>query len=271
MLGTPGPVAALLFGLLALDWFPAAQPLAAQRFGRRDLMDPYECAELRAAYSGKFTFLRLYYSRPNRAGGYFRRGRGWGWDGWAHDCPVAERHLMTIIEELTSIAPNRDGSNSLAADDPEIFKYPVAYISEPGQWALTDAEALNLRKYLEKGGFLIVDDFNGRDWFNFEEIMLQVLPNAHIVRLDQSHEIFNSFFYIDSLDRLTDPTSYGLPSEFHGIFEDNDPSKRLMVIVNYNNDIGDAWEWSDTGYIPVDLTNEAYKLGINYLVYSMTH
>ena len=99
--------------------------------------------------------------------------------------------------------------------------------------------------------------------------MQKVLPNSRIVKLDTSHPIFDSFFRITTLDYQH--PYFGQASEFHGIFEDNDPSKRLMVVVNYNNDIGDYWEWSDAGFVPIELSNEAYKLGVNYLMYALTH
>jgi hypothetical protein len=142
-------------------------------------------------------------------------------------------------------------------------------MSEPGFWTLTAEEIASLRDYLLKGGFLIFDDFASRHWFNFEDRILEVLPDARIVELDATHPIFHSFFEINALDH-THPY-YGLKSIFYGIFEDNDPEKRLIAIVNYNNDIGESWEWSETGYIPIELSNEAYKLGVNYIVYAMTH
>ncbi len=154
-------------------------------------------------------------------------------------------------------------------DDPELFKYPVAYLVEPGFWSLTAEETESLRSYLLKGGFLIVDDFADRHWYNFEQRMRDVLPDGRLVELDASHAIFHSFFEIDALDHRH--PYYGMKSVFYGIYEDNDPVKRLMIIANYNNDIGESWEWSDTGFIPIELSNEAYKLGVNYIVYAMTH
>ena len=214
-------------------------------------------------YDGTFIFLRLRYT-PLQS--YGRRGFEQFWD---HDYPRAEQHLSTMLEELTLIEPNR-GSTILAADDPELFKFPLAYISEPGHWSLTDEEAENLRNYVLKGGFLIFDDFSGGDWFNFEQKITQVLPEAVVVEMDASHQIFHSFYDIDRIDTFVHPY-YGLQSVFYGVFEDNDPSKRLLAIVNYNNDIGESWEWSDSGWIPIDITNDAYQLGINYIVYSMAH
>ncbi len=256
----------LLLGLLTIL---LAEPLAAQsrrmREGARGAQG-IDFDEFNISYNGRFSFVRLRFDPLPEYG-----GRGWGGRDlkWDHDYPRAERHFTKILDEITSIGPNFDGSVILSVDDPELFRYPVAYMSEPGFWTLTVEEAASLRDYLLKGGFVIFDDFASRHWFNFEDRMLEVLPEARIVELDASHPIFHSFFEINSLDH-THPY-YGLRSEFYGIFEDNDPEKRLMVIVNYNNDIGESWEWSDTGYIPIELSNEAYKLGVNYIVYAMTH
>jgi hypothetical protein len=82
--------------------------------------------------------------------------------------------------------------------------------------------------------------------------------------------VWDALFRVDVGD-LQVPGIYGPPVQYLGIFEDNDPTKRLMVIANYNNDVGDAWQWSDQGFLPVDLTNEAYKLGVNYVMYALTH
>ncbi len=238
-------------------------PLDAQ--GRRGGWDD-DFEQFNVPYDGSFTFVRLRFA-PLSDFGSRRFRRDLKWD---HDYPRAERHLATMMEELTTAQPNQIGTNILAADDPEIFKYPVAYVSEPGFWSVNEDEAEGLRNYLLKGGFLIFDDFQGGQWYNFEEKIGVVLPEARLVELDASHPIFHSFFEIETLDDFIHPLSR-VSSVFYGIFEDNDPEKRLMVIVNYNNDIGESWEWSDSGWIPIDITNEAYKLGINYIVYAMTH
>ncbi|MBI2536687.1 MAG: DUF4159 domain-containing protein [Gemmatimonadetes bacterium] len=229
-------------------------------------------AKYNVPYDGRFTFARLRYDESlwDRAGFWGRRG---GDPGWFHDYPRAERHLMKLLSELTFIRPYLDGGNILTADDPELFKYPVAYLSEPGYWTVSDAEATNLRSYLLKGGFLIVDDFEGEHWLNFEDKMRKVLPGAVFVELDPSYPVFHAFFDIVSLENLSlgNYRASRAPSIYYGIFEDNDPKKRLMVVANYNNDIGDYWEWSDMGYFPIELSNEAYKLGINYIIYALTH
>jgi hypothetical protein len=213
-------------------------------------------------YDGRFTFVRLRFAAEGPGMGYS--------PPWSHDYPRAERNLMRILDFATLMAPRMDGSNIFAMDDPELAKYPLAYLCEPGFWTQTDDEAQALRDWLLKGGFLIIDDFRGGDIFNFEQEMGRVLPGMELVELTTAHPIFNSFFTIESLE-FAPPTFQRFTPVYYGIFLDNDPTGRLLAVVNYNNDIGDYWEYSDTGWLPVDLSNEAYKLGVNYIVYAMAH
>ena len=142
-------------------------------------------------------------------------------------------------------------------------------MSEPGCWTLNDAEAEGLRGYIAKGGFLIFDDFRQEHWVNFETQMRRVLPAQRFVKLDPAHPVFHAFFEIDPA-KFVSPYG-GLTPIFYGLFEDNDPAKRLQAVANYNNDLGEYWEFSDTGWVPIDLSNEAYKFGVNYILYGMTH
>lgn len=256
---------------LAAAGDPARAP---QRFRERERGGPTPSLEGGVLpYDGKFTFARLRYETgmPRGGGGFFRRG-GWREPPWAHDYPRAERNFMKILKEVTVIDPylGPAGGSILGLDSPELFKYPVAYMSEPGFWTMTEAEAQNLRRYFQKGGFVIFDDFRGADLVNFEEQLRRVLPDARLVPLDGTHPIFHSFFDIDSPLDFIQMYDEGQPV-FYGVFEDNDPKKRLLLIANYDNDIGEYWEYSDTGYNPIDLTNEAYKFGVNYIVYALTH
>jgi hypothetical protein len=177
---------------------------------------------------------------------------------------------------VSNIAPRLDASNVIALDDPALEKYPVAYMTEGGFWTMTDKEAAAMRAYLQKGGFVIFDDFRddgfrgGGGWENFAANMRRVLPEGRFVDLSTSHPIFHSFFEIDSFDIVQQYYDRGRPV-FRGIFEDNDPNKRLLVMVNFNTDVSNFWEFSATGEVPVSASNEAYKLGVNYLIYGMTH
>ena len=213
-------------------------------------------------YDGRFTFVRLRWGR----GSTFSGGMS---NAWNHDYPRAEQHLSQILKEVTFIDLHTDGALILALDDPDLFKYPIAYMWEPGYWSLTDREAERFREYLLKGGFAIFDDFDGEQWNNFEAQMRRVLPEGRFVKLDETHTVFDTFFRMKTID-FPDPR-LGTHPTYLGIFEDNDPSKRLMVIANYNADVAEYWEWSGSGLFPFDSSNEAYKLGVNYMVYGLTH
>jgi hypothetical protein len=213
-------------------------------------------------YDGRFTFVRLRW----QGGGSSRRfGNS---DAWNHDYPRAEQHLTRLLKDITYIDARTEGSLILTLDDPELFKYPIAMMWEPGFWILTDSEALHFREYLLKGGFAIFDDFEQNQWINYEEQMRRVLPDGRFVKLDASHPVFDTFFRMKTIE-FPHPM-YGLIPNYYGIFEDNDPSKRLLVIANHNNDVAEYWEWSGEGRFPVDMSNEAWKLGINYFLYGMT-
>jgi hypothetical protein len=248
--------------------------LLAQRFGRFDGFDgrgPYR-ALANVPYDGRFTFVRVRYEPA--PGGYWAGGR----PSWIHGYPLAERNLMKIMNEVSYLGAHDEEINTLTLDDPELGKYPLAYIIEVGWWTLTDQEAAGLRAYLLKGGFLFVDDFKmpgwrgvpGGGWEPFETNMRRVLPGVQFLDMQASDPVFHAFFEIDDIDHFPQAYNSGQPI-FKGIFEDNDRRKRLMAIINYNTDVSQFWEWSGRGLRPFDETNEAYKLGVNYLIYGLTH
>jgi hypothetical protein len=258
--------------LIALSLFVVvAGAAAAQYVGSRvpERVRPFR-PRPNAPYDGRFTFMRANYTTA--PGGYWYRGL----PAWAHGYPLAEQNLMRIMKEVSLLNGHTEEINSVSLDDPELFRYPVAYVIEVGWWQLQEAEVAALRSYLAKGGFVIVDDFKPRapsglgGWDVFAENMQRVVPNGRFVDLTAAHPIFHSFFEINALDRIPQAYVPGRPI-FRGLFEDNDPTKRLQMIVNYNTDISQFWEWSGTGLRPIDQTNEAYKLGVNYLIYGMTH
>ena len=207
-----------------------------------------------------------HYSAPVRYDGRFTLVRlRWGADlhrfgsphAWSHGYPRAEQNLSAIIRELTYLDIHDDGNEILTLDDPELFKYPIALMWEPGFWSLTDKEAESFRAYLLKGGFAIFEDFDGpSEWDNFEAQMRRVLPDGRLARLDSSHHIFNTFFPIKDIEAIVHPMSHIRP-RYYGIFEDNDPSKRLLVAANYDNDVPDYWERPGEGLYPSSAANDA--------------
>ena len=222
--------------------------------------------DINAPYDGQFHFARIYFETRGR-GGWGRRGGG---ALWAHDYPRADYNFLSILQETTYVRSHDRASNVIPLDDPDLFKYPIAYIVEIEYWIPTDEEVGALGEYLLKGGFLIVDDFQGyRAIQNLQEQLGRAVPGSQIQLVESSDEIFDSFFRIIP-DNVIPPYG-GQPPLWLGVYEDNDPTRRLMVMINANNDIAEYWEFSDQGYYPIDLSNEAYKLGVNYVVYGLTH
>jgi hypothetical protein len=252
-------------------------------FGFRSRVPQFE----NTPYDGRFIFVRMNYESTPDGYWYMRQ------PAWAHGYPVAEKNLMLIMNEVSYLGAHEEAANTIRFDDPELFKYPIAYVIEPDWWAITDSESKAIRDYMLKGGFIIVDDFKVRDrafrsftsandefvrapgsggggWPSFEEMMRTVMPGYRFFDMDPAHTVFHTFFEIKHLDDFPQAYIGGKPV-FRGMFEDNDPEKRLMMIVNYNTDISQYWEWSGRGLRPFDDTNEAYKLGVNYVIYGLTH
>ena len=223
-------------------------------------------------YDGRFTFARVRYTPA--PGGTWAGGR----PSWVHGYPLAEQNLMRIMKEVSLLDAHIDDMNVVTLEDPEMFKYPILYIIEVGWWTLSDTGMKNLRDYLQKGGFLIVDDFKvegwrglpGGGWQPFEDNVKRVFPGVKFFEMSPSDPIFHSFFEITTLDEFPQAYTSG-KAVFRGVYEDNDPRKRLQMIVNYNTDVSQYWEWSGRGLRPFDDTNEAYKLAVNYLMYGLTH
>lgn len=253
-------------GLAALAVVAAAGTAAAQGVAVGPWR-PTHGAEIKpnVAYNGQFTFVRLRYGAPIP----YQSQRV----PWSHDYPYGEQHFMRIMNDVTNLKPRIMESNVMALDDPDLPRYPVAYMSEPGYWILTESEATAFRAYLLKGGFVIFDDFaeNRGGWDYFEQVFRQVMPEARWIELDGTHPIFHCFFEIPDPLKFLPPYDQDLKPAYLGLFENNDPTRRLMAIVNYNNDISEYWEYSGQGFAPVTDENEAYKLGVNYVIYGLTH
>jgi hypothetical protein len=212
-------------------------------------------------YNGAFTFTRIRYG-----GGGFRRGGG----SWAHDYPRADQHLPKIIEYVSTIPINLDASNVYDLDDPEVFRHPIIYLSEPGFWTITDTEAESLRKYLLKGGFLILDDFEGNQWYNMEAQLRHAMPDHQLIEIGPDLPVFSSLFELK--DIYVPHAMYGTRPTYYALFENNDPAQRMLVLVNHDSDLAEYWEWAgDESFVPIPMSNEAFKLGVNYILYALTH
>jgi hypothetical protein len=229
----------------------------------------------------EFTFARLIYQDNSGFGGVGGRGGGRGGRGgrgsWRTDAPDAEFHVQQGLRRLTRVDLD-GGFRAVALTDKELFDYPFLYGVEVGRWYLDDEEAAKLREYLLKGGFLMVDDFHGSlQWEGFMASMRRVFPDHEVVEIPDDHEVFHVLFDLDHKVQIPGiaPLMYGVTHEqdgydphWRGVFDDDG---RLMVAINFNMDMGDAWEHADTPEYPQPFTALAYRFASNYVLYAMSH
>ncbi|MCZ6586242.1 MAG: DUF4159 domain-containing protein [Gammaproteobacteria bacterium] len=243
-----------------------AQLVAAQDF-----------ATAAAPPTAEFQFTRLIYGGGGSGYSYGRRPR------WLIDWPDAEFHFMQGLSRLTridgaAVSRNGDGGIRIGLSDDAIFNYPWLYAVEVGGWYLNPFEAGRLREYLLRGGFLMVDDFHGSyEWSGFLASMVRVFPDRPILEMPDDDEVLHVLYDLDQ--RIQIPgirfLYTGVPYEgdgvvphWRGIYDDDG---RLMVAINFNMDLGDAWEHADTPEYPEPMTALAYRFAVNYVIYAITH
>jgi hypothetical protein len=205
-----------------------------------------------------FVIARLRYSTNGRIGNM----------GWAHNYPDGEMHLNEFIRGVTKIDVEQMSFRIVNLSSEEVFQYPFAFVSEPGEMQLNEREIVNLREYVNRGGFLLVDDFDG-PWQldNFRRQMRQAFPEQELLRMTISHTVFNLFYEIESLDIFADYVPGGDPV-FYGL---NNADGSLAVIACFNNDLENFWDWIGSPFYPLRPATEAFRMGANFVMYSMTH
>ena len=233
----------------------------------------------------EFHFLRMEYTD---AGGYgrgfgfvSRGGQAGGW--WAQDWPDAEEHFTTGVGRLTRVHAGEP--DHMRVTDERIFDYPWIYATQTGNWELSPKEIERMREFLLRGGYLVVDDMWGSyEWDNFQQVMQQVFPSNPIEELQESDSVMHVLYDIRDKDRTFIPGSRhlymgaggkaqisqppGTSPAWRAIYDDQ---KHMVVAINFDTDVADAWEFADVPYYPEAMTTLAYRYGINYLIYSMTH
>jgi hypothetical protein len=221
----------------------------------------------------EFHLARVIYRTNARAGSH-----GYIQPMWAVDYPLSDAHFLTTLTRYTAIQVAED-SRHLELTDDRLFDYPYLWLQQPasGGWNPTPREAQCLREYLLRGGFLMVDDFHGEyEWRYFESVMRRVFPEKQFVDVPGSDPLMHIFLDIDQSvpvpgDRHVDfdgrARTQG-PPHWRALYDDKG---RLIVIANHNMDIGDGWEHADDPQYPLPYTKAAYELGINYVVWAMTH
>lgn len=221
----------------------------------------------------EWAFARLRY--PMFYWGY-GRGRGPRYS-WGIDSPKSERQFVQGVRRLTRIH-TRSIEEVVNLEDEQLFNWPWIYAVEVGHWDLSDAQCAKLREYLLRGGFLMTDDFHGtEEWARFMASMVRVFPDRPVVEIEPGDAIFHVLY--DLAEKMQVPgiqywrsgqiyEKDGVIPRWRGIYDDKG---RIMVAICYNQDNGDAWEWADHPRYPEKYASQAYRLGINYVIYAMTH
>ena len=264
----------LIFAIMALLLILSAsgQTRMGGGPGRDERKQPVSSKRQASKGPGEFTFVRTIYGSPFR-------GRRGGWGSWATDFPEADHHFILGVRYWS-------GSNLDIADKPvqlpimdeKLFAYPLLYFVEPGYMELSYEEANRLREYVLRGGFLFLDDFWGDyEWENVREQMRKVFPEYSIEDLPLDHAVFHSYFDIDKVVQVP-----GIGFIYRGITHEKggivphymgiqDKEGKLLSFIARNCDLGDAWEWIDDRRYPIQYGLAAYRLGINVIIYAMTH
>lgn len=228
--------------------------------------------EATGASFGEYTFVRMIYDSPYRA-------RGYGGGTWTTDYPEADNNLIVGLREWAGtnlkIAPRPE---QLEIMDDRIFDYPLIYAVEPGFMELSTEQAAKLHEYINRGGFIFLDDFWGEyEWENVQEQIKKVLPEYEIKELPLTHPVFHSYLDIEEIVQV--PNIYnamrGVTSEKGGVtpyyMGVENKQGRLVVFISRNSDLGDAWEWINDSRYPVKYGLPAYKVAINVVIYAMSH
>ena len=259
----------------------------AQRFGEGRLFQDEEGPRPTFPREGEFHFIRLEYAdlpQFHRRFGFASRGaQGEGW--WMVDWPDADDHFSLGVQRLTRIDVGEPRHFRLTDD--KLWDHPWLYATQTGWWGLNQREIERLREYLLRGGFLVTDDFWGPDptqWEVFRETMDRVLPGHPITDIGLTDPVMHVLYDIEAKDLTWIPGTRHLrrgagggvtvqqpPGTSPAWRSVNDDAGRVVVAVNYNTDIGDAWEYADHPMYPEAMTALAYRYGVNYLAYSMTH
>ena len=226
-----------------------------------------------AGLQWRFVRIKYHYSTEGT-----RIGQDFYGEPWYIDAPAAEQNLSRRLKTATAIQV--EDPIVLSLDDPRLFSYPWIYFVEPGFLKMTDSDVATLREFLLRGGSAYFDDFHGDfEWQNFEQEMKRVFPNRRIVDVPDDHPIFSCFYKLNGYPQVAGLGSFlagrswekgGTLARLRTIFDDNG---RPMLFVNWNTDMGDGWEWSNAQEFPgyIKYTALAYQMGINEIVYALTH
>jgi hypothetical protein len=263
--------------LTLLLLIPSVQ--AAREFREYPGLEADAAAPLPADYRvpGEFVVGRLMF--PSAPGGWFGRG-DWtqGGTAWAVDYPKGDRFLARILRRLTRINTRSVEQPVNLDDGDDVFDWPFLVAGLPGMWDLTDAQVEKLRSYLLRGGFLLCDSFFGtREWEGFVRGMQRIFPDRQIIDLPDGHPLLHTVYdlgthgMVPNMNALMGGVPYradGDVPHWRAILDDHG---RAMVVISFNNDLGDSWQWADNPDYPEGSASLGVKMSVNFVVYAMTH
>ena len=210
--------------------------------------------------------------------GYAGREDYWTEGGslWTQDFPRADRHFSEALRRLTRVHVRSVEQPVNLDDGDDIYNWPWLYAVQVGEWGITDTQAHKLREYLLRGGFFMADDFHGTtEWQVFQESMKRIFPDRQIVDIPDSDAIFHTVYDLDERYQIVGVEHLaqghkldGYVARWRGIYDDKG---RIMVAATYNSDIGDSWEWADEPAYPEKYSALGVRVGVNYVVYAMSH
>lgn len=188
--------------------------------------------------------------------------------GWAHNYPYSEQHLNGFLERTTLLDVELMSYRIVELGSDEVFDYPFAYVSEPGEMQLTEQEVANLRAFVQLGGFILIDDFDGPwQWQQMRSQILRAFPDRDFVELSTDHKVFHALFDLQDLQHMADYVPGGSITYF-GMFDDDG---NLAILAGHNNDLANFWEWYDQPQMPLKPAADAFRLGSNAIIHAITH
>src|SRR5579862_5124321 len=251
-------------------------------------LEPYDNIEMPPDAGDKAEWVQarlMYPQHPHaRFGRYYGYGAATTWleggTSWTQDYPRADRHFAVALRRLTRVTVRSLEQPVNLDDGDDVYNWPWLVAGEMGDWLLTDEQCAKLRDFLLRGGFLMLDDFWGpQEWARFDESMHRVFPDREVVEIDNNDPIFHTVYDLDDRYQILGQwalggrggMSYrvqGTHAEWKGIYDDKG---HLMVAMTFNSDVGDSWEWADDPRYPEKFSALGMRIGVNYVIYSMTH
>lgn len=188
--------------------------------------------------------------------------------GWSHNYPQSDQHLNQFLGRVTRVDVEDLSYRIIELGSPEVFDYPFAYVSEPGEMELTDQEVVHLREFIGRGGFVLMDDFDGPvQWEQMRSQVRRAFPDSDFIPLTLDHRVFSTYATLETFEDMAEHVPGGSITYFGLFTEDGE----LAILAGHNNDLANFWDWYGDGSMPLKPSTDAFRVGTNAVLFSMTH